>query len=87
MNQREVYKPVNENLFKEQQYHGIIQFTYNHTDFNVMLVNEAKKNLIANPSDDTTKSSGFQIVNIVIKNNFYDPSVLLLNSFYDAPMA
>ena len=52
-----------------------------------MLVNEAKKNLIANPSDDTTKSSGFQIVNIVIKNNFYDPSVLLLNSFYDAPMA
>ena len=52
-----------------------------------MLVNEAKKNLIANPSDDTTKSSGLQIVNIVIKNNFYDPSVLLLNSFYDAPMA
>ena len=48
-----------------------------------MLVIEAKNNFITNPSDNTTKSSEFQIVNSVIKNNLYDPLVLLLNSFYD----
>ena len=53
----------------------------------ITLISMLSKKMIANPSDNTTKISEFWIVNNVITKNFHDPLVMLLNSFYDAPMA